>query len=86
MNASFTLKSSRGKLSNSFLRQPVLKTLLCSLLVPVGVYAQKTDTLLVGRDAGQNKNMIVFQDGAFLLGGEYNGDGSGVDVPVEGAG
>lgn len=60
--------------------------LICSLLVPASAYAQKTDTLLVGRDAAQNKNMIVFQDGAFLLGGEYNGDGSGVDVPVEGAG
>ncbi|SEI57519.1 Head domain of trimeric autotransporter adhesin [Dyadobacter sp. SG02] len=68
------------------LRRPTLNVLLCALLAPVGVYAQKTDTLLVGRDAAQNKNMIVFQDGAFLLGGEYNGDGSGVDVPVEGAG
>lgn len=86
MNASFTLNSSRRKLSNSFLRQPVLKTLVCSLLVPVGAHAQKTDTLLVGRDAAQNKNMVIYQDGAFLFGGEYNGDGSGVDVPVEGAG
>ncbi|WP_176885211.1 tail fiber domain-containing protein [Dyadobacter soli] len=30
--------------------------------------------------------MIVFQDGGFLLTGEYNGDASGENVPVEGHG
>lgn len=68
------------------LRRPTLNVLLCALLAPVGTYAQKKDTLMVGRDAGQNKSMVVFQDGALLLGGEYNGDGLGVDVPVQGAG
>jgi hypothetical protein len=52
----------------------------------MSVYAQKTDTLLVGRDASQNKNIIIYQDGAFLLGGEYNGDPTGVAIPIEGVG
>lgn len=55
MNATFTPNLSVRKSSSSSLRRPVLKTLLCALLVPVGVYAQKTDTLLVGRDAVQKK-------------------------------
>lgn len=30
--------------------------------------------------------MVIFQDGAFLFGGDYNGDGSGDAVPIEGVG
>lgn len=86
MNTNFTLSLSAQKSAKLSLRRPILNALLCSLLAPVGVYAQKTDTLLVGRDAAQNKNMIVFQDGTFLFGGEYDGDASGVDIPIEGAG
>ncbi|MGG7664495.1 tail fiber domain-containing protein [Dyadobacter sp. BHUBP1] len=86
MNANFTLKSFEKTPARSFLRRPVLNALLCSVLAPVGVYAQKTDTLLVGRDAAQNKNMVVFQDGTFLLGGIYDGDVSGTAIPAEGAG
>lgn len=86
MNTNFTLRLSAQKSAKLSLRRPVLSALLCSLLAPVGVYAQKTDTLLVGRDAAQNKNMIIFQDGTFLFGGEYDGDASGADIPTEGAG
>ena len=83
MNTKFTLSLKSAKLS---LRRPVLNALLCSLFVPIGVYAQNPDTLLVGRDAAQNKKMVVFQDGTFLFGGEYDGDISGVAVPIEGPG
>lgn len=86
MNAKFTFKSFQKTSMWSSLRRPALNALICSVLAPVGVYAQKTDTLLVGRDASQNKNMVVFQDGAFLLGGIYNGDVSGTAIPAEGAG
>lgn len=86
MNANFTSKSFEKTSAKLSLRRPVLNALLCSLLAPVGVYAQKTDTLLVGRDAAQNKNMIIYQDGTFLFGGAYDGDISGVGVPTEGAG
>ncbi|MGX5853934.1 tail fiber domain-containing protein [Dyadobacter jiangsuensis] len=86
MNAKFTFKSFQKTSMWSHLRRPALNALICSVLAPVGVYAQKTDTLLVGRDASQNKNMIIFQDGAFLLGGIYNGDVSGTAIPAEGAG
>ncbi|MET7257936.1 tail fiber domain-containing protein [Dyadobacter fermentans] len=86
MNAKFTFKSFQKTSMWSHLRRPALNALICSVLAPVGVYAQKTDTLLVGRDASQNKNMIIFQDGAFLLGGIYNGDASGTAIPAEGAG
>lgn len=86
MNANFTSKLFDKKPATFSLRRPVVHVLLCSLLAPVGVYAQKTDTLLVGRDAGQNKNMIIYQDGTFLFGGVYNGDASGEAIPIEGAG
>lgn len=86
MNAKFTFKSFQKTSMWSSLRRPALNALICSVLAPVGVYAQKTDTLLVGRDASQNKNMVIFQDGAFLLGGIYNGDVSGTAIPAEGAG
>ncbi len=86
MNANFTSKSFEKTPARSFLRRQILNALLCSVLAPASVYAQNTDTLLVGRDAAQNKNMVVFQDGAFLFGGTYNGDASGAAIPVEGAG
>ncbi|PSL34090.1 trimeric autotransporter adhesin [Dyadobacter jiangsuensis] len=83
MNPTFTNVFSARKLSKPFSWRPAIKPLVCALLVPVSVYAQKTDTLMVGRDASQNKNMIIFQDGAFLLGGVYDGDASGVAIPIE---
>lgn len=86
MNPTFTPAFSGRKPANRSPWRPAIQSLVYSLLVPVGVYAQKTDTLLVGRDAAQNKNMVVFQDGTFLLGGIYNGDVSGTAIPAEGAG
>lgn len=86
MNSNFIPKSLDKIPAKFSLRRPVLNAILCSFLAPVCVYAQKTDTLLVGRDASQNKNMIIFQDGASLLGGTYDGDVSGVAIPVEGPG
>jgi len=86
MSANFTPKKFDKKSAKLSLRRPAFNVLFCTLLASVGVHAQKTDTLLVGRDAVQNKNMIVFQDGAFLLGGVYDGDPAGLDVPAEGSG
>lgn len=85
MDVKFTPKSSTIS-SNGALQRPLFKALICAVLVPAGAYAQKTDTLLVGRDASQNKNMVIFQDGTFLFGGAYNGDASGMAIPAEGAG
>ncbi len=84
MNATFTPNLSVRKSSNSSLRQPVLKTLICALLVPVGVYAQRTDTLVVARDTDQSTRMVIYRNGAFMLGGEYTGASTG--APAEGAG
>ncbi len=84
MTVKFTTNLSDRKPSNSSLRGPLLKALMCSLLVPAGVYAQRSDTLLVARDTVQNKRLVLFQNGGFFLGGEYTGSSTG--TPVEGPG
>ena len=86
MNLNFTPKTPRIVSSQASVRRSLLKALICAAVLPAGAYAQKTDTLMVGRDAAQNKNMVIFQDGTFLLGGVYNGDPSGTNVPIEGVG
>ncbi|MBO9613335.1 MAG: tail fiber domain-containing protein [Dyadobacter sp.] len=86
MNLNFTPKTPGIVSSHTCVRHSLLKALICAAVLPAGAYAQKTDTLMVGRDAAQNKNMVIFQDGTFLLGGVYNGDPSGINVPIEGAG
>lgn len=84
MNAIFTPQLPGRKSSNGSLWRSAFKLLVCSLLVPVSVYAQRTDTLLVARDTLQNKRLVVFQNSGFLLKGEYTGTSTG--VPVEGPG
>lgn len=84
MNAIFTPQLPGRKSSNGSLWRSAFKLLVCSLLVPVSVYAQRTDTLLVARDTLQNKRLVVFQNSGFLLMGEYTGTSTG--VPVEGPG
>ncbi|SDD42695.1 LPXTG-motif cell wall anchor domain-containing protein [Dyadobacter soli] len=81
----FTSKFYFKKSSKLPLRRLGLKALIGSLLVPAGVYAQQTDTLLVAKDTIQNVRMAVFQNGGFVLGGEYTGDAMGI-VPAAGPG
>jgi hypothetical protein len=84
MNANFTSNLSDGKSPNLSLRRSVLHALICSLLVPVGAYAQRSDTLVAARDADQSTRMVVFRNGAFMLGGQYTGTSTG--APAEGPG
>jgi hypothetical protein len=84
MNVKFTPNLSHRKSSGPSLGRPVLKTLICALLVPAGAYAQRTDTLVAARDADQSTRMVVFRNGAFMLGGDYAETSTG--VPAEGAG
>lgn len=74
MNVNFTSQSSRATSLNASARRPLLRALICALLLPAGVYAQQTDTLVVAHDTVKNARMTLFQTGGFLLSGEFDGD------------
>lgn len=85
MSVNFTPKSFGASSPNASSRRSLLKALICAALLPAGAYAQQTDTLVVARETVQNARMTLFQNGGFILGGEYNGDPNEI-APAVGAG
>ena len=85
MNATFTPQLPGRKSSTSTFCRPAFKSMLCALLMPAGAYAQQTDTLVAARDAAQNTRLAVFQNGGFLLSGEFTGSLE-PEAPAVGAG
>lgn len=62
-------------------------TAVFSVLLPAMAGAQIPDTLMAVRDSNHNSRMSVHTNGAFLLGGSYDGGTfSSGGIPIEGAG
>ena len=59
---------------------------LGGLVAAPAAFAQTPDAILDARNASETTRLRVNVDGGLLVGGEYDGDGSGIGVPIEGEG
>ena len=60
--------------------------LVALLLAPASALAQAPDSLVTARNADGTLRMRLNTDGGLLVGGAYDGDATGVGIPVEGQG